>query len=98
MATASQRRYRQKAHDAFDVLWKDGLMDRDSAYLWMGELLGLSYDQAHIGLLTREQLEQLIAAVPGHYRTVVRRKAKQNAKRIERVSREQQAANRGGRR
>lgn len=97
MATAAIRRYRVKAHKAFDPLWQDELCTREDAYIWMAELLGLPHELAHIGLLSREHLEFLIAACPNRYKVLERRKAKQHAKQHERHCREQQTANRGKR-
>lgn len=97
MATSSQRRYRVKAHAIFDELWKSRLCSRDEAYQWMAEVLTIKTDDAHIGLLTREQLETLIALCPERISVLERRKVKQHAKGIKRFRREQQTINRGKR-
>jgi len=41
---------RIKAHEAFDLLWKNnGPMKRGEAYAWMQRVLDLTADEAHIG-------------------------------------------------
>lgn len=52
---------RMRAHAAFDRLWKDGGMSRTQAYVVMQELMGMTPAEAHIGKLTLEECETLIA-------------------------------------
>lgn len=58
------------AHAAFDTLWKSGGMTRKEAYRWMGGALGMSKDEAHIGLFDIATCERLVAAVSAHARLV----------------------------
>lgn len=60
-ATKEVKAARIRAHDAFDKLWKDGHMERGTAYRWMREAMGLSKRDAHIGRFDAEQCERLVA-------------------------------------
>lgn len=62
-ANQATKAARIRAHDAFDRMWRGMGMCRDDAYRWMAKQLGLSYDEAHIGLFNVIQCEKLIAAV-----------------------------------
>lgn len=57
------REARKAAHNAFDRLWKMGSMSRGEAYLWLQQTFNLDPAQAHIGLFTKEQCEDLRYAV-----------------------------------
>jgi ssDNA-binding Zn-finger/Zn-ribbon topoisomerase 1 len=55
---------RIEAHNIFDLLWKDkGPLSRSDAYKWMQKAMGLSKDEAHIGMFDKEQCELLIQKV-----------------------------------
>lgn len=51
LANGDLRALRRQTHGQFDRLYKEGLMTKDGAYRWLGELLGLPQSQAHIGCL-----------------------------------------------
>jgi hypothetical protein len=58
---AETREARQRAHQAFDQLWLDGLlMTRKAAYRWLRKVLRLKKSEAHIGMLTVEQCDALV--------------------------------------
>jgi ssDNA-binding Zn-finger/Zn-ribbon topoisomerase 1 len=62
------RRARVFAHRIFDRLWKKtgeekARMTRAQAYAWMRKALKLSESEAHIGMLTTEQCQKLVAAI-----------------------------------
>ena len=63
LATVQCRQARYLAHKAFDRLWKNGRMPRPKAYIWLAETLMLPAEDAHIGMLTEEQCNKLVAAV-----------------------------------
>ena len=52
---------RSAAHEAFDPLWKDGLLGRREAYGLLANELGIPRDHCHMKLMDRETAE----AVPG---------------------------------
>lgn len=83
MATAHTRYLRAKAHEAFDPIWKQGLITRDQAYEWLARQLSVTTAYAHIGRLTDAQLERLSLKSERYYRKLVvrdrKRKALQNA-------------------
>lgn len=66
-ADKETKRFRMMAHEAFDRLWKPGpaqvFGDRNRAYRWMQEKLGLTSDQAHIAKFDIEQCKRLIEAL-----------------------------------
>lgn len=50
---------RINAHNAFDVIWKSGLMTRSEAYAWLAEKLGVEEDYAHMSGMTQERAERV---------------------------------------
>jgi hypothetical protein len=62
-ADRDTRTARMLAHNAFDRLWQTGTMSRGEAYAWLQETFELSPEQAHIGLFTKEQCEDLCFVV-----------------------------------
>lgn len=54
MANASLRRLKQKAHAAFDPLWRSGDMTRAEAYSWLARHLGVSENNCHIGMMDED--------------------------------------------
>lgn len=53
------RRARQRAHAAFDRLWKSGSMPRPSAYEWLAKELGTARSECHIGLFDRPTADRV---------------------------------------
>lgn len=51
---------RRRCHQAFDTLWKHGMMSRDEAYLWLANAMGLPLYAAHIGKFNNEQCIKLL--------------------------------------
>lgn len=66
MADRITRDARYRAHKAFDPLWKNGHMVKANAYAWMAKVLGIPFEQAHIGMLNETQCEQLIKHAHGY--------------------------------
>ena len=56
-------RWRQRAHEAFDKIWKRGIKGRGQAYKWLRLRLRLPKGQDHISKLSVEQCQELIEAV-----------------------------------
>ena len=59
------RQARKGAHATFDRLWQgpDAVMSRGEAYEWLQRTFELSPENAHIGLFTKAQCEDLCYAV-----------------------------------
>lgn len=59
------KRWRIKAHEAFDRLWNGpgACMSRPDAYRWMIQTLALPAEEAHIARFSREQCQRLIVAL-----------------------------------
>jgi hypothetical protein len=54
LAKANVRKNRMKAHEAFDKLWKSGLMPRHKAYMKLSRYLRTPRDFTHIGMFDSE--------------------------------------------
>lgn len=65
-ADAETRQLRKEAHDWFDRLWArdyKGELNREDAYVWLGQTLNLGPGEAHISRLNKDQCKELIRAV-----------------------------------
>ena len=62
LANKQLRRFRQRAHELFDVMWKKEGYSRRIAYLWLSRVVSLPLDQAHIGDFNIEQCKLVIEA------------------------------------
>lgn len=49
-ANARLRTLKKEAHKQFDPIWKSGLVSRDQAYHWLADVLGIPYEECHIGM------------------------------------------------
>ena len=47
---------KQQAHDAFDPLWRSGLVSRKLAYEMLAAALGVREPMAHMKVMSRENL------------------------------------------
>lgn len=63
VADAELRRWRMRAHAAFDWTWRSGRMRRGEAYGWLAQELGLPRERCHIGGFEREECQAVVAAV-----------------------------------
>ena len=61
LADGNLRHKRILAHKAFDRLWKEGVMTKRQAYIWMQAKFGLSSEQAHIAKFSEYMCDELIA-------------------------------------
>jgi hypothetical protein len=50
LANAELRGWKNKAHAAFDPLWKSHEMSRHAAYKWLSDQMGLASEETHIGM------------------------------------------------
>lgn len=63
LANAELRREKQRAHAAFDPMWKSGGMSRTEAYQWLAGQLGMSASNCHIGALSADGCRAVVTAV-----------------------------------
>ena len=63
LANAELRKWKIRAHAAFDPLWKSGEMKRAQAYKIMAEILNIPTNKAHIGMLDVGQCKKLVDAL-----------------------------------
>jgi len=63
LADAKLREAKQRAHAAFDPLWKGRRMKRHEAYRWLAKELGISFENCHIGMFDVEQCRATVAAM-----------------------------------
>jgi hypothetical protein len=67
-ADAETKAARNRAHEAFDALWKTDRLSRHGAYRWMQRKMGMTRDEAHIGFFDVAQCEQLIGLLEAESR------------------------------
>lgn len=60
---AATKAARCRAHDAFDLIWKTGMMSRKGAYAWMRWRLGLADEEGHIGRFDVATCERLLTVL-----------------------------------
>lgn len=60
LADAHLRAAKQRAHAAFDPLWKGGRMKRGQAYSWLAGKLNIAKQECHIGMFTEEQCDRVV--------------------------------------
>lgn len=60
LANKALRHGRQAAHQAFDPLWRTGLMRRAAAYAWLGRQLCRPPGACHIASLSEAECDQVI--------------------------------------
>ena len=60
LANAELRKYKQAAHDVFDLIWKDNHINRTEAYTWLSQKLGIDRDFTHMGMFDVDQCKQVI--------------------------------------
>lgn len=63
LANEATHRARQRAHDAFDALWRDGHMSRAEAYAALRWATGLNEKNCHMAKMSKERCERVIVAV-----------------------------------
>lgn len=61
------RKARSAAHAAFDPLWKSRQMSRQAAYAWLSQAVGIEPERCHIGMMTAEQAQRVVAAVQARH-------------------------------
>lgn len=63
LANAELRREKQRAHAAFDPLWRSKTMSRKEAYRWLAQAIGVSEANCHIGMMDVLACKAVVAAV-----------------------------------
>jgi len=61
-ADPETRQWRHRAHEVFDRLWQgpQAKMSRQKAYRLLQRIMGLSEDEAHVGMFNKDQCQTLI--------------------------------------
>jgi ssDNA-binding Zn-finger/Zn-ribbon topoisomerase 1 len=59
-STQTMRTARNRAHEAFDRLWKSRVMSRNGAYRWLAEAMGLHKQDCHIQHMTEKGCEMVV--------------------------------------
>jgi len=60
IADATLRRARQRAHGAFDPIWKSGGMKRTKAYVWLASQLGIEVERCHIAMFSEATCDRVV--------------------------------------
>lgn len=55
LANATLRNLKKRAHEAFDPIWRGGMMSRGAAYAWLSDHMGLDGADCHIGMMDEDQ-------------------------------------------
>lgn len=60
LANQRLRRLRSEAHKQFDVVWKDNIMTRKEAYIWLSKELHIPLSDCHIGMFDIRMCQKVI--------------------------------------
>jgi len=60
VANKELRALKRQAHEAFDPLWKNGLISRKTAYQILSKAFGLPIEQTHIGMFDEDMCRKVI--------------------------------------
>lgn len=60
LANAELRAAKQRAHRAFDPIWKGGHASRGKAYRWLAFALGIDSKKCHIGMFDVETCNRVV--------------------------------------
>ncbi|WP_447879797.1 zinc-finger-containing protein [Serratia fonticola] len=61
LANAELRRAKNRAHAAFDPIWKEKRKSRSKAYSWLAHQLKIQPKDCHIGMFDIEMCDRVIA-------------------------------------
>lgn len=62
LADAELRRWKRRAHAAFDPLWKHGRFKyRNDAYAWLSKKMGIPQNDCHIGRFTVSECKLVVS-------------------------------------
>lgn len=65
LANGPLRKLKQAAHAVFDPIWNNCTMSRKEAYKKLGDRMGISEANTHIGMFNEEQCELVIEICKG---------------------------------
>jgi hypothetical protein len=60
LADAELRQWKQRAHRAFDPIWKNKSKRRPNAYKWLAKELNIEPQDCHIGMFDVDQCKQVV--------------------------------------
>lgn len=60
VANGRLRDLRKRCYQSFDLLWREGRMNRGQAYDWLARIMGVDKDMARIGLFDEAQCGTLL--------------------------------------
>jgi hypothetical protein len=60
LANSELRQWKQKAHAAFDPIWKTEGVPRSKAYSWLSDEMKLHPNDTHIGMFSVEQCKKVV--------------------------------------
>ena len=60
LANRELRQFKKAAHEAFDKLWKEKYINRDTAYEQLADYLGLPDRYTHIGMFGKETCAKVV--------------------------------------
>lgn len=60
IADQARRHARQSAHEAFDPIFKSGLLARRAAYDWLARMMGMPVERCHIAMFNEEQCTEVL--------------------------------------
>jgi ABC-type transport system involved in Fe-S cluster assembly fused permease/ATPase subunit len=63
LANKELRQAKVNAHNYFDLLWKNGEMNRKDAYKWLAEQLKISFDKCHIGMFDVDMCKKVVECI-----------------------------------
>lgn len=60
LANAELRKWKSKAHQAFDPLWKFNGKNRNECYQWLAKKMNIPVNKCHIGMFTVDQCKMVV--------------------------------------
>lgn len=63
LANKELRRWKNRAHAAFDPLWQSKRFTRRGAYRWLSEQLGIPREEAHIGMFDIDMCRRVLEVI-----------------------------------
>lgn len=81
LANAELRKWKMRAHAAFDLLWKGRFMRRWQAYAWLASELDIPSEKCHIGMMDIHMCQKVIDVTLNFLRKEHEAKVKSKCKR-----------------